>query len=133
MKLEMAAITYLVRDYDEAIAWFSYKLGFVLMEDTPLSEKKRWVKVSAGQGGTCLLLAKADGPDQEATIGKAAGGRVAFFLHTDNFAATHARMLAAGVTFREAPRHEVYGSVAVFEDLYGNGWDLIGPKPNPIP
>jgi catechol 2,3-dioxygenase-like lactoylglutathione lyase family enzyme len=133
MKLEMAAVTYLVRDYDEAIAWFSDKLGFVLMEDTPLSEKKRWVKVSAGQGGTCLLLAKADGPDQEVAVGKAAGGRVAFFLYTDDFAATHTRMLAAGITFREVPRHEVYGTVAVFEDLYGNGWDLIGPKPNPIP
>ena len=104
MKLEMAAVTYLVRDYDEAIAWFSDKLGFVLMEDTPLSEKKRWVKVSAGQGGTCLLLAKADGPDQEVAVGKAAGGRVAFFLYTDDFAATHTRMLAAGIAKAQRPR-----------------------------
>lgn len=128
MSLQLAAVTYLVRDYDEAIAWFTEKLGFVVVENTPLSETKRWVKISAGQGGTCLLLAKAEGPDQEAAIGKAVGGRVAFFLHTDDFAATHARMLVAGVTFREAPRHEAYGSVAVFEDLYGNGWDLIEPK-----
>jgi len=128
MSLQLAAVTYLVRDYDEAIAWFTEKLGFVLVEDTQLSDRKRWVKVSAGQGGICLLLAKADGPDQEAVIGKAAGGRVAFFLHTDDFAATHARMLVAGVTFREPPRHEAYGTVAVFEDLYGNGWDLIEPK-----
>lgn len=125
--LSLSATTYLVRDYDEAVAWFTERLGFVLVEDTRLSETKRWVKVSTGQGGTCLLLAKADGPDQEAAIGKAAGGRVAYFLHTDDFAVTHARMLAAGVKFREAPRHESYGTVAVFEDLYGNGWDLIQP------
>lgn len=128
MSLQLAAVTYLVRDYDEAIVWFTEKLGFVLVEDTQLSEKKRWVKVAAAQGGICLLLAKAEGPDQEAAIGKAAGGRVAFFLHTDDFSVTHARMLAAGVTFREAPRHEAYGTVAVFEDFYGNGWDLIEPK-----
>lgn len=133
MKLVMAAVTYLVRDYDEAIIWFTDVLGFTLIEDTHLSDSKRWVKVAAGRGGTCLLLAKADGPAQQAAIGKAAGGRVAYFLHTDNFSVAHAQMLAAGVTFREAPRHETYGTVAVFEDLYGNGWDLIELKPASIP
>ena len=126
--LSLSAVTYLVRDYDEAIAWFTGALSFVLIEDTRLSDSKRWVKVAARQDGTCLLLAKADGPEQEATIGKAAGGRVAYFLQTEDFTATHARLLANGVTFREAPRHESYGTVAVFEDLYGNGWDLIEPK-----
>lgn len=126
--ISLAAVTYPVRNYDEAIGWFTDKLGFTLIEDTRLSESKRWVKVAAGQGGTCLLLAKADGPEQEAAVGRAAGGRVAYFLYTDDFAGDHARMLAAGVTFRERPRHEAYGTVAVFEDLYGNGWDLIQPK-----
>ncbi len=126
--MQLTAVTYLVRDYNEAIAWFVNVLGLTLIEDVPQSSTKRWVKVAAGQGGTCLLLAKADGPEQEAAIGKAAGGRVAYFLHTDNFAVTHARMLAAGVKFREVPRHEAYGTVAVFDDLYGNGWDLIEPK-----
>ena len=81
--------------------------------------------MAARDGGSRLLLARADGDRQEAAIGKAAGGRVAFFLHTDDFARDHAAMLAKGVTFRELPRHEPYGTVAVFEDLYGNGWDLI--------
>jgi catechol 2,3-dioxygenase-like lactoylglutathione lyase family enzyme len=123
----LAAVTYLVRDYDEAISWFVQALGFVLVEDVRLSGAKRWVKVAAGEGGTTLLLAKADTAAQAAAIGKAAGGRVAFFLQTADFTASHARMLAAGITFREQPRHEAYGTVAVFEDLYGNGWDLIQP------
>lgn len=123
----LSAVTYLVRDYDEAISWFVQTLGFVLVEDVRLSGAKRWVKVAAGEGGTTLLLAKADTAAQAAAIGKAAGGRVAFFLQTTDFAASHVRMLAAGITFREQPRHEAYGTVAVFEDLYGNGWDLIQP------
>lgn len=123
----LAAVTYLVRDYDEAIDWFSRCLGFSPVEDTPLGGGKRWVVV-AGQSGSRLLLARADGPVQQAAIGKAAGGRVAFFLETPDFARDHAAMVAAGVTFREAPRHEPYGTVAVFEDLYGNGWDLISPR-----
>lgn len=127
MSLRLAAITYLARDYDEAITWFTEKLGFVVAEDTPLSEHKRWVRVTPQEGGTHLLLAKADGPEQERAIGKAAGGRVAFFLYTDDFAVAHARMMAAGVCFREMARHEPYGTVAVFEDLYGNLWDLIEP------
>jgi catechol 2,3-dioxygenase-like lactoylglutathione lyase family enzyme len=125
----LAAITYVVRDYDEAISWFTSALDFQLIEDTDMGAGKRWVLVApkGGQGGR-LLLAKADGPEQIAAIGKAAGGRVAFFLNTDNFSHGHARMLAAGVKFNEPPRHEAYGSVAVFQDLYGNRWDLIEPK-----
>ena len=125
MNRQLSAVTYLVRDYDEAIAWFVDVLGFVLIEDIALGETKRWVLVAAPDGGSRLLLARADGDQQEAAIGMAAGGRVAFFLHTDDFAHDHAAMLAKGVTFRELPRHEPYGTVAVFEDLYGNGWDLI--------
>lgn len=128
MSIALSAVTYLVRDYDEAIVWFTQKLGFALVGDIPLSDAKRWVKVAAGQGNTCLLLAKAEGSEQIAAIGKAAGGRVAYFLYTDDFTGTHARMLAAGVKFRETPRNEPYGTVAVFEDLYGNVWDLIQPK-----
>jgi catechol 2,3-dioxygenase-like lactoylglutathione lyase family enzyme len=126
--MKLSAITYLVRDYDEAIAWFTQALGFRLVEDTPLSASKRWVKVAAGQGETCLLLAKAEGPEQEAAIGKAAGGRVAYFLYTDDFSSAHQRMVARGVRFLETPRKEAYGTVAVFEDLYGNPWDLIEPQ-----
>lgn len=118
----------MVRDYDEAIAWFTSVLGFALLENVALPHGKRWVKVAAARNETALLLAKADGPEQVAAIGKAAGGRVAYFLYTDDFAGAHARMSAASVAFREDPRHEPYGTVAVFEDLYGNGWDLIEPK-----
>ncbi len=128
MSIALAAVTYLVQDYDEAISWFAEKLGFMLIEDTALSDSKRWVKLAAEEGGVCLLLAKAEGTEQVAAIGRAAGGRVAYFLYTDDFAATHARTTAAGVAFRETPRHEPYGTVAVFEDLHGNGWDLIEPK-----
>jgi catechol 2,3-dioxygenase-like lactoylglutathione lyase family enzyme len=125
--VKLASITYVVRDYDEAIRWFVDVLGFVLVEDTPLSENKRWVLVAAPGGGSPLLLAKADGVAQLQAVGKAAGGRVGFFLHVEHFAETHAELLARGVVFREEPRHEAYGTVAVFEDIYGNGWDLIGP------
>jgi catechol 2,3-dioxygenase-like lactoylglutathione lyase family enzyme len=123
--LSLQAITFLVRDYDEAIDWFTGKLGFVLVEDTQLSPGKRWVTVSAESTGTKLLLAKPADDEQQAAIGNAAGGRVAFFLHTTNFAETHERLVKSGVKFRELPRHEPYGTVAVFEDLYGNPWDLI--------
>jgi catechol 2,3-dioxygenase-like lactoylglutathione lyase family enzyme len=129
MTLYLGAVTFLVRDYDEAIGWFTEKLGFELVTDTPLEGGKRWVLLAPkGSRETRLLLAKADGPEQVAAIGKAVGGRVAFFLYTDDFARDHAAMLAAGVGFREAPRHEAYGTVAAFDDLYGNGWDLIEAK-----
>lgn len=124
----IGAVTFLVRDYDEAIAWFRDALGFELVEDTPLGGGKRWVLVAPGEGATPLLLAEASTDEQRARIGDQTGGRVGLFLHTDDFARDHARMTAAGVRFREAPRHEAYGTVAVFEDLYGNLWDLIEPK-----
>ena len=127
--MKISAITYLVRDYDEAIAWFVSTLGFVLIEDTDMGEGKRWVVVSPNaRGGVNLLLAKAVGLTQIEAIGKAAGGRVGFFLNTENFVQDHARMMAAGVEFKEPPRHEPYGIVAVFADLYGNLWDLIEPR-----
>lgn len=124
----IATVALVVEDYDAAIEFYRGKLGFTLIEDTPLGSGKRWVTVAPQGGGVRLLLAKADGPDQYAAVGRQAGGRVGFFLETDDFARDFAAFTAAGVKFREAPRHEAYGSVAVFEDLYGNGWDLIEPK-----
>lgn len=124
----IGAVTCLVRDYDEAIAWFRDALGFRLSEDTPLGDGKRWVLVAPGADATPLLLAEASTDEQRARIGDQTGGRVGFFLHTDDFARDHARMTTAGVRFHEEPRHEAYGTVAVFEDLYGNLWDLIEPK-----
>ncbi len=124
----IGAVTFLVRDHDEAIAWFRDALGFELVEDKPIGGGKRWVLVAPGKGATPLLLAEASTDEQRARIGDQTGGRVGFFLHTDDFARDHARMTVAGVRFREEPRHETYGTVAVFEDLYGNLWDLIEPK-----
>ena len=119
---------FLVRDYDEAIAFFTDKLGFSLIEDTPLGNDKRWVLVGPpGAAGASLLLAKAANPEQGACIGKQAGGRVFMFLHTDDFQRDYQSMLARGVSFEEAPRREAYGTVAVFTDLYGNKWDLLQP------
>ena len=124
---KLAHVTYLVRDYGEAIDWFTRCLGFVLIENADLGQGKRWALVGAKDGGSRLLLARAEGARQQAANGQAAGGRVAYFLQTDDFARDHAAMLANGVAFREMPRHEAYGTVAVFDDLYGNGWDLIEP------
>lgn len=122
-------VTLVVRDYDEAIAFYTGALGFDLVEDTPLEDGRRWVLVGpAGAGGTRLLLARASGPEQEARIGGQTGGRVAFFLHTDDFRRDHEAMKARGVKFSEEPRREAYGTVAVFEDLYGNRWDLLEPS-----
>jgi len=124
--MKLAKISYLVRDYDEAISWFVDKLGFALVEDAILSATKRWVVVAPASGkGAALLLACADGAPQEARIGDQAGGRVFLFLETDDFDRDFARLSAAGVRFLEAPREETYGKVAVFEDLYGMKWDLI--------
>jgi catechol 2,3-dioxygenase-like lactoylglutathione lyase family enzyme len=127
MPQHLGSLTFLVRDYDEAIAWFTGVLGFELVEDTPLSPLKRWVLVRppGGGDGTCLLLARAANPEQAAAIGRQGGGRVFLFLHTDDFARDHAALSARGVRFLEAPRREGYGTVAVFEDLYGNRWDLL--------
>ena len=124
-RLSLTAL--LVREYDEAIDFYVGKVGFELVEDTAMGPAKRWVVVrpKGSEGG--LLLAKASGVEQEARVGDQAGGRVFLFLETEDFVADHARMSAAGVRFLEDPRHEPYGSVAVFEDLYGNSWDLIQP------
>ena len=122
----LGLVTYVAREYDEAIGFFVSKLGFTLVEDTDMGGGKRWVVVSAGEGAS-LLIARADGEQQEASIGNQTGGRVGFFLQTDNFDRDFAEWTARGVVFREQPRHEVYGTVAVFEDVYGNTWDLIQP------
>jgi catechol 2,3-dioxygenase-like lactoylglutathione lyase family enzyme len=130
MSRRIAQIALLVRDYDEAIAWFSDALGFALVEDGDLGGGKRWVRVAADADAAFqLLLARATTPEQEAAVGRQHGGRVGFFLHTDDFARDHARLVAAGARMDTAPRHEAYGTVVVFEDLYGNRWDLIGPPP----
>ena len=128
MSRHLALLSLLVRDYDEAIAFYVGKLGFELVEDSELGAGKRWVVVSPGPGGSRFLLAQASDAQQAALIGGQGGGRVWLFLHTDDFEGDHARMTAAGVRFLEEPRHEAYGSVAVFEDLYGNRWDLLQPK-----
>ncbi|MFF8290119.1 VOC family protein [Streptomyces sp. NPDC016309] len=125
----IALITLVVRDYDDALAFYTGALGFELVEDTDRGDGSRWVVVRPrGAGaGTGLLLARAAGSAQEASVGAQTGGRVGFFLHTEDFAADHARMREAGVRFLEEPRYEPYGTVAVFEDLYGNRWDLLQP------
>jgi catechol 2,3-dioxygenase-like lactoylglutathione lyase family enzyme len=129
MTQSIATVALLVREYDEAIAFYRDLLGFSLIADTDMGGGKRWVVVAPPGGrGARLLLARADGPQQVAAIGNQSGGRVMFFLETTDFAADHARMSAAVVSFLEAPRHEPYGSVAVFADLYGNKWDLIEPR-----
>ena len=128
MSQSIATVSLVVADYDEAIAFYRDKLGFVLVADTDMGGGKRWVLVAPpGRSGAQLLLARADGEAQRAAIGNQGGGRVMFFLNTTDFDRDHAAMLARGVRFLEAPRHEAYGSVAVFEDLYGNKWDLIQP------
>ena len=124
----IATVALVVGNYDEAIAWYVERLGFVLSEDVDLGDGKRWVTVAPANGhGARLLLAEASGEEQVDRIGNQAGGRVFLFLETDDFARDHRAMLGKGVEFREAPRFEAYGTVAVFSDLYGNLWDLIGP------
>jgi catechol 2,3-dioxygenase-like lactoylglutathione lyase family enzyme len=127
-KVFLSAISILVADYDEAISWYCSKLGFELIVDTPMGGGKRWVVVAPNaEAQTRIILAKASGSEQIALIGRQMGGRVGFFLQTDAFDDTYARMVEAGVVFREEPRSETYGKVVVFEDCYGNGWDLIQP------
>lgn len=125
MAQQISAIALVVPDYDAAIAFYVGILGFDLIDDTAQSETKRWVLVAPKGAQTRLLLAKADGPAQRAAIGQQTGGRVGFFLNTDDFDADYARYLAAGVHFEEEPRHEAYGSVVVFRDPFGNRWDLL--------
>lgn len=126
MTQHLHAVTLLVPDYDEGLAFYVGKLGFALISDITLSDTKRWVLIAPNAAcKTHLLLAKADGPDQQAAIGEQTGGRVGFFLHTDQFDTDYARMDAAGVTFDEAPRTETYGKVVVWRDPWGNRWDLM--------
>jgi catechol 2,3-dioxygenase-like lactoylglutathione lyase family enzyme len=129
MKQRIAHVSILVRDYDEAIAFYTNVLRFALIEDRALAEGKRWVIVAPpGYRETGLLLAKASTPEQESRIGNQTGGRVFLFLHTDDFWRDYDDMKSRGVRFREEPRQEDYGTVAVFEDLYGNKWDLLELK-----
>jgi catechol 2,3-dioxygenase-like lactoylglutathione lyase family enzyme len=126
MKQTIGYVTFLAPDYDEAIAWFINALEFTLVEDLPLGDGKRWVLVAPpGQGGTRLVLAEPSDARQSARIGDQTGGRVFLFLHTDDFWRDHAAMTSRGVRFLEVPRNEAYGWVAVFEDKWGNRWDLL--------
>ena len=126
MPARISALALVVPDYDSAIAFYVGTLGFRLCEDIDQGTK-RWVTVEPPGGGARLVLARAEGPAQQAAIGNQTGGRVFLFLATDDFARDHATMTAAGVHFEETPRHEPYGSVAVWRDPFGNRWDLIGP------
>ncbi|HTL07478.1 MAG TPA: VOC family protein [Chitinophagaceae bacterium] len=124
---ELIQLALVVADYDEAIRFYTQQLGFTLVEDTVLSETKRWVLVRpAGSSGACLLLAKAANDAQQSRIGNQTGGRVFLFLQTDDFWRDYNAYTAAGIRFIRPPEEQAYGTVAVFEDLYGNLWDLIG-------
>lgn len=134
MNQVLVAVALVIDDYDRAIAYYTGVLGFDLLEDSDLGGGKRWVRVAPpGNGTAAILLARAVNDEQRAAIGRHAGGRVGLFLHTDDFARDHQAMSARGVDFLEQPRHEPYGTVAVFADLYGNRWDLIEPKPTRTP
>ncbi len=128
MNQRIAHITLVVHEYDEAIEFYTQKLNFTLVEDTRLSETKRWVRVAPpGSAECCLLLARSADDRQKSCVGNQTGGRVFLFLYTDDFWRDYHRMLANQVRFARPPREEVYGTVAVFEDLYGNLWDLLQP------
>ena len=133
MQQTIAHVALVVRDYDEALAFYIGKLGFLLVEDTDQPDQnKRWVVIAPpGSTGTSLLLARASKPEQEPFIGNQTGGRVFLFLKTDDFWRDYNRMVAAGVRFVRPPKEEPYGTVAVFEDLYGNCWDLLQYKAQP--
>ena len=129
MKQHIAQLALVVGDYDEAIRFYTEKLNFQLIEDTPMSATKRWVVVAPpGSTGCHLLLAKAANPEQQTRVGNQTGGRVFLFLHTDDFWRDYHTMLEKGIRFVREPAEEPYGTVAVFEDLYGNLWDFIEPK-----
>lgn len=129
MNQRLVHLALVVDDYDDAIRFYTEKLHFELLEDTPLSETKRWVRVAPRGNGSCaLLLAKADGDEQRSRVGNQTGGRVFLFLHTDDFWRDYRTYTANGIRFVRSPAEEAYGTVAVFEDLYGNLWDLIEPK-----
>src|SRR4051794_20452853 len=127
MRQDIAAVALVVRDYDEALAYFTGCLRFAVVEDTPQGGGKRWLVVGPPGGGTALLLARAATPEQAARVGDQTGGRVFLFLRTDDIWRDYREMKARGVQFAEEPRDEAYGSVAVFLDLYGNRWDLLQP------
>jgi predicted enzyme related to lactoylglutathione lyase len=131
MTQHIAALTLVARDYDEAIEFYVDRLGFDLTDDRNMGSGKRWVTVAPAGSATRLLLAQAVGVGQDARIGNQTGGRVGFFLHTSDFQGDYERFRQNGVRFLEAPRNEAYGMVAVFEDLYGNKWDLIQPAGRP--
>ena len=135
MKKSIVYVALVVRDYDEAIEFFTEKLDFLLIEDTYIPEQdKRWVLVSPpGSAGTALVLARPSKPGQDAFIGNQTGGRVTFFLNTDNFWRDYNNMITRGINFVREPKIESYGTVAVFEDLYGNLWDLLELKDHGIP
>lgn len=128
MAQQLAHISLLIRDYDEAIEFYINVLGFELIEDSALTATKRWVRVAPKGSTTCLLLAKADGETQVNRIGDQTGGRVFLFLNTDDFARDYKLYCDRGVHFIREPVEEPYGTVAVFKDLYGNLWDLIQPS-----
>ena len=129
MKQKIGSVSLLVRDYDDAIAFYTKRLHFTLIEDTALGDAKRWVLLAPPSAqGTCLLLAKAATREQESRVGNQTGGRVFLFLHTDDFWRDYHDMKAHGVNFQGEPRQEAYGTVVVFEDLYGNKWDLLELK-----
>jgi len=127
MPARLATIAIVVRDYDEAIAWYTERVGFELIEDTPLTPEKRWVVVEPPGGGTRILLARAANEHQQSRIGDQTGGRVFLFLETDDFERDYAAFQDRGVRFVRPIAEEPYGTVSVFEDLYGNLWDLIQP------
>lgn len=130
MRQQLFQLTLVVADYDEAIAFYTQKLGFSLLEDTVLSPEKRWVRVQppgAAPDSCSLLLARAASPEQQAAVGRQTGGRVFLFMHTDDLLRDYQRLREQGVTIRRGPVEEAYGKVLVFEDLYGNLWDLIEP------
>ena len=127
MNQRLMHIALVVADYDEAIHWYTQKLNFKLIEDTTLSEVKRWVLIQPPGEGSCqLLLAKAATEEQKSRVGNQTGGRVFLFLHTDDFERDHENLLHKGINIVRGPSEEEYGKVLVFEDLYGNLWDLIG-------
>lgn len=133
MRQTIAHVTLVVRDYDEAITFFTQSLGFDLIEDSASKDRqgrdKRWILVAPpGSRGTQILLAKASNAEEASRIGNQTGGRVFMFLHTDNFWRDYKAMIEKGVKFVRGPKEEEYGTVAVFEDLYGNRWDLLQPK-----
>lgn len=129
MKQYIAQFALVVKDYDEAIDFYTQKLNFELIEDTKQSEEKRWVLVKPkGSTETAILLAKAASQEQESRVGNQTGGRVFLFLYTDDFWRDYQQMQEKGIKFIREPKEEVYGTVAVFEDLYGNLWDLLEPK-----